>query len=331
MSNSRGASAWRVRSYGVSVLLFGASGCAYFNGVYNANAAAKVAAGEARHGRDSAAAVQYARSAESAETVLVRYPESAWRPRALFLAGRGEALSGDCTAAVNRLHAFLAAAGTMTSGNRDEVAVAQRTLDTCTIELQRVASRDSAAASDDSATARAVRDVETAHALDSIVLRATSHQKSSLFLRRLNAQTLFYRMLMDDGNSSDAAQFLAAEIARDSLHAVKLASATFLSIVAQAPASLLAPKALRSAALLLPEQAAALSARILREYPSSSVAAWMRGDDAGGSVDFAASDSVLRAQWAASSRAFADTLAKLRVPTGGAQRAEARSFTARPQ
>ncbi|MBX9927723.1 MAG: hypothetical protein K2X99_02315 [Gemmatimonadaceae bacterium] len=96
------------RAFGAVVLALVASGCAYYNGVYNAKRA--VRRGEALRavGREGEAAGEFALGAISAETVLARYPRSRWRAEALYLAGRGGALGGDCGRGRGHLMTFLA-------------------------------------------------------------------------------------------------------------------------------------------------------------------------------------------------------------------------------
>ncbi len=84
------------------------AGCAYFNGIYNARQAEKRGDKESDRGREAAAAGFYGTAAAKAETVLVRHSKSGWADDALFLAGRGWALSNQCDRAVPRLEAFLA-------------------------------------------------------------------------------------------------------------------------------------------------------------------------------------------------------------------------------
>ena len=303
----------RVKTLCVSVALAAATGCAYYNGIYNAKALAKTAASDARHGRDSLARLHYALSASSAETVLVRYADSDWYQQALFLAGRGEALSGNCAAAVPRLSQYLASTSQHGARNGAEDQLSRAASHTCEGELAERAEAERIAAKGDSSILTVARNAVTIAIIDSALARSPAAQSRSKLAQRLAEQSLFYRILFDDGNAPPASQFLAAEVARDSMEAPRLAYATFMALVGQAPASLLAPKALRAAALLSVEHGPELSARILRDYPSSSIAAWMRGEDSGARPDFAQSDSVLRAQWTIAARLYADTLAKLRA------------------
>lgn len=98
------------------------AGCAYFNGIYNAHQAEKQADHLMRQGKEGQAEGAYASAAVKAETVLARYPHSRWAPEAVFIAGRGEALSGNCSTALPHLERFLASPAAV--GVKKELAVA---------------------------------------------------------------------------------------------------------------------------------------------------------------------------------------------------------------
>jgi hypothetical protein len=83
------------------------SGCVYFNGIYNAKEAASRGDARLRRGDEAGAATFFATSVASAESVLVRHPRSKYRPRALYLAGRGAALAGFCDAGIKHIEEFL--------------------------------------------------------------------------------------------------------------------------------------------------------------------------------------------------------------------------------
>ncbi|MFN2397644.1 MAG: hypothetical protein ABR543_03210 [Gemmatimonadaceae bacterium] len=87
------------------------TGCAYYNGLYNSRAAEKKADKLARSGRIGEAESYYTVAAVKAETVLVRYKKSRWADDALYLAGRGWALSGQCDRATPRLDSYLGLSG----------------------------------------------------------------------------------------------------------------------------------------------------------------------------------------------------------------------------
>lgn len=97
----------RLRHAFPALLLVVASSCAYFNGIYNARDEEKKANRLARRGEEAAAQGAYIASAQKAETVLVRHGKSRWRGDALYLAGRGAALGGDCQRGEVRLREYL--------------------------------------------------------------------------------------------------------------------------------------------------------------------------------------------------------------------------------
>ena len=107
------------------------AGCAYFNGIYNARQAEKRGDKESERGREGAAVGFYGTAAAKAETVLVRHSKSGWANDALFLAGRGWALSNQCERAVPRLEAFLA----LPSRNDERRERASLALGICRVRL----------------------------------------------------------------------------------------------------------------------------------------------------------------------------------------------------
>ena len=64
------------------------AGCAYYNGLYNANRLVKAAEKAEREGRVGEARSFWAQAAVKAESVVARYPESKYRDDALLLRGR---------------------------------------------------------------------------------------------------------------------------------------------------------------------------------------------------------------------------------------------------
>ena len=90
----------------LALLLFGAAtvgGCAYFNGLYNANQLVKDALRAEREGRIGEARSLWSRAAVKAESVAVRYPESRYYDDALVLQGRALRAAGQCRSAVGPL------------------------------------------------------------------------------------------------------------------------------------------------------------------------------------------------------------------------------------
>ncbi|MDQ6827519.1 MAG: hypothetical protein M3081_01480 [Gemmatimonadota bacterium] len=91
----------------LAVLAAAVSGCAYFNGIYNARQAEQNGDKFARSGRLGLADSAYTVAAMTAESVLVRYPKSQWTDDALRIAGRGWARARQCNFAVPRLRAYV--------------------------------------------------------------------------------------------------------------------------------------------------------------------------------------------------------------------------------
>lgn len=85
------------------LVLFGAAGCAYYNGLYNARGLIDRAESAVRDGRDSVALAAWREAAAKADTVVTRYPRSKWTDDALLVAGVASAFSGNCAHALERL------------------------------------------------------------------------------------------------------------------------------------------------------------------------------------------------------------------------------------
>lgn len=83
----------------VAVLLTSAS-CAYYNGLYNANALARRAEKAEREGRTFDAQGYWGQVAVKAETVLARHPRSKWADEARYLQGKAHERMGDCAGAI---------------------------------------------------------------------------------------------------------------------------------------------------------------------------------------------------------------------------------------
>ncbi len=83
------------------------AGCAYFNGLYNANQLVEAAARAEREGRIGEARSLWSQVAVKAESVVVRYPNSKYHDDALVLQGRAMSNVGRCQDAVEPLQAAL--------------------------------------------------------------------------------------------------------------------------------------------------------------------------------------------------------------------------------
>ncbi len=116
---------------GVGLLLV-VGGCAYYNGLYNANRLVKAAQKADREGRPGEATALWAQAAVKAESVVTRYPRSKHRDDAGLLHGRALQASGQCARAIEPLEATVA----MTPDARIKHA-AQLTLGKCLLNLGR--------------------------------------------------------------------------------------------------------------------------------------------------------------------------------------------------
>lgn len=441
-----------------------ASGCVYYNGIYNAKEAARSGDALLRRESESEANTQFQISAARAESVLARYPKSAWRSRALYLAGRGMAYSAQCDRAIPVLTEFLALPGSLTddrdrakvalascelrttriptarlrldslvgvpnketarqarlwaaraalaSGDRDAVSGYLRDLNANALQWELISSslaaseyaraeslltaqaatgdyrdeasrvlrelwaagrvesaesilrrydasrvredrraamhyalgelnvragRDTVArrhlllatslAGRDSITLReasirlallSLSTVTSTREVDSVFARQDSVVRSTAYARRVQEQLLLVSLLEKKADPTGASLFLAAEVARDSLRAPKLAQALFLRVARDMTSSPLVPQAYYAAALLAPDSAPQWHARIRSDFPNSSVTAYMRGDDPATKADFVSTPELLRFSWTEGARLWADSVRKLRAVRTGA-------------
>ncbi len=112
-----------MRRHAAALGLLLATGCAYFNGIYNARQAEKRGDRLSRSGRLALAAAVYESTAVKAESVLAHHADSKWADDARYLAGRGWALAGACDRARPHLDAVLATS-TLDARRRDRATVA---------------------------------------------------------------------------------------------------------------------------------------------------------------------------------------------------------------
>jgi len=87
----------------VLALVLLTSGCAYYNGLYNANRLVNEAERAERDGRTGEARSLWSQAAVKAESVVSRHPNSKYRDDALLLEGRALERTGSCLQAVDPL------------------------------------------------------------------------------------------------------------------------------------------------------------------------------------------------------------------------------------
>lgn len=146
------------------------------------------------------------------------------------------------------------------------------------------------------------------------VRRGSVQGRASMLQRRLDDNLLLAELLAGRADPSGASMYLAAEVARDSLRAPRLAYQLFRRIDQALQGAVMAPRGLFAAAVLEPDSASALHARLRERYPRSP---WALALDGGNPGDFPAwevSEATLRVAWKDVALQFADSLTRLRTP-----------------
>lgn len=156
--------------------------------------------------------------------------------------------------------------------------------------------------------------VTTVRELDTLVARQDSVVWRTRYAREVADRVLLFRLLAGRGDPESASLYLAAEIARDSLRAPRLARTLFLRIARESPLSPLVPNAWYAAALLEPDSAAAWQRRVLADFGNSAVAARLRGEDPADRPDFVSTPELLTFNWTDALRTWSDSVRKLRLP-----------------
>ena len=156
--------------------------------------------------------------------------------------------------------------------------------------------------------------VSAMHEIDTIVARQDTLVRRTPFARRVGEQVLLVKLLSAQEEPTGASMFLAAEVARDSLHIIGLARELFLKVARDAPGSPLVPQALYSAGILEPDSAMAWNQRIRSDYSGSAIAAWLSGSDPASRPDYALAPELLQVRWNEALRVWTDSVRKLRAP-----------------
>jgi outer membrane protein assembly factor BamD (BamD/ComL family) len=97
------------------------TGCAYYNGLYNANRLLKAAEKAEREGRESEARSLWSQAAVKAESVVARYPRSKHRDDALLVWGGALQSAGECGRAITPLALALASGSDSTIQRRSRL------------------------------------------------------------------------------------------------------------------------------------------------------------------------------------------------------------------
>jgi hypothetical protein len=443
-----------MRRWWAPALVLAAGACsAYFNGIYNSRSAARYGDRQEKRGESYMARDSFLQSAYKAESVLARYKKSRWRPDAIFLAGRGYAMAGECAKAMPYLDQYLeisnanpvqhdralvARAACLLTGNqllqadlllrplvesrdatvRAEAALwagrtalalgdperARQLLSTVPgsaaawefiaaafaiqdyaaaeslmisraeagdwrsevgkhvnalwsaghrAEVLRIASlysrsrapmldrvdlhlkvSDLAASAGDTAVARAqayaaarigvtaavdakvqarllalrIRELDQLSDVEAVLARDSARARGDTLLQRLKDNMLLIRLLLIYPDRYGSHLYLAAELMRDSLHAVRLAHTTFRQVERDYPESPVAGRALLAARALMPESSAVYEARVRELWPGSFAAALLDGEEDMTRTSRRAEEVFMQRTWDLALRQFADSL-----------------------
>jgi hypothetical protein len=122
---------------------------------------------------------------------------------------------------------------------------------------------------------------------------------------RLADAVLLARILEREGAETGAGRFLAAEVARDSLRAIRLARMLFMALP---PTSPLAPKGWLAAGALSADSVGFFVTEARRRWPASTYVLAVDGKDSPDSLSIAAPEAALRAAWDHAIVVYADSL-----------------------
>lgn len=95
------------RTAGALLCIASLAGCAYYNGMYNANRLAHQAEKAEREGRTFDAGSLWGQAGVKADTVLAQHGSSKWADDALLVRGKAYQRLGDCSSAVTTLRRLL--------------------------------------------------------------------------------------------------------------------------------------------------------------------------------------------------------------------------------
>lgn len=151
-----------------------------------------------------------------------------------------------------------------------------------------------------------------------VVRRNAATGRAAPLQQRLEDNVRLVERLAARPDASGASLYLAAEIARDSLRAPRYAYQLFRRIDQTVQGAVLAPRGLHAAALLVPDSAPMLHARLRDRYPRSPWTVALDGASPGELPAFEAAEAALRLTWAEVAVAYADSLRKVRAMPGSA-------------
>ena len=147
-----------------------------------------------------------------------------------------------------------------------------------------------------------------------LIARSRESARGAAIYQRLERALEMVRLLESAPDQSGASLFIAAEVARDSLRAPRLAETLLRRIVETPGGATLAPKSLLALAALRPDSAAAFHQRLRDTYPDTPWAQMLDGVDHGESAAWTTTERLLRIRYDNAVRALADS-ARARTAT----------------
>lgn len=157
-------------------------------------------------------------------------------------------------------------------------------------------------------TMLALRPLASMLDVTNLIARSRESARGAQIFLRLERALEMVTFLEREPDQSGASLFIAAEVARDSLRAPRLAE-TFLRRVVETPGgATLAPKSLLALADLRPDSAAAFHQRLRETYPGTPWAEMLDGGDPGESAAWSTAERLLRVRFENAARVMADSL-----------------------
>jgi hypothetical protein len=222
---------------------------------------------------------------------------------------------------VGRMHIAL---GDLWVGHDDSVALSHFER-AARISRDTLVSREAAARR----LAMMVRQAGTVSDVDAAIVAARGRARGSELFRRIEDHLLLIKLLQARADLDGGGHFLAAEVARDSLRAPRLAASLFRALAEGSARSPFAPKALLAVSAITPDSAEILQRALQERYPGSPYTR-LGSAGAGAARDSAAAlDAALQQTWTAIARAWMDSVSRLRrdprAPLPGVADSTARS------
>ncbi len=144
--------------------------------------------------------------------------------------------------------------------------------------------------------------------LRALLFAASPAARGSVAYEQLASAVALYAVLAASDDSSGAGAYLSGEVARDSLKASGLASATWRALTERWPIAPLAPRALYAAALLDQVRADSLQSVLLARYPATPMADVLRAETVRDGAAQRRDDGLLAGRWIIARREQEDTL-----------------------